>query len=239
MKVDLHGVELTVENDKRFWNEVKQWEPETFEIVKRYASQEKAFIDIGAWNGVVSLFAANHYNSVFSVEPDVVAFEKLLRNIELNGLLNVSAKNVAVSNTNGSTILNIADKGDSMSSLIPRHEGFSVTNQVQTVETETFESLISFLKKPIGLIKMDIEGGELLVIPEMLEYLEANRPPLYVSFHPFWFPEEEKGYQILWFAEALFAIYLVVRDAQFNEVTKEQFIEGMNDNSFTYVFDTK
>lgn len=239
MKVDLHGVELTVENDERFWNEVKQWEPETFEIVKHYGSQEKAFIDIGAWNGVVSLFAANHFNSVFAVEPDVVAFEKLLRNIELNAMLNISAQNVAVSDHKGITILNIADKGDSMSSLIPRHEGFSVTNQVQTVETETFENLISFLKKPIGLIKMDIEGGELLVIPEMIDYLQEHKPPIYISFHPFWFPEFGKGYEILSLAEMLFRVYPIVRDAQFNEVTKEQFIEGMNANSFTYVFDIK
>lgn len=239
MKVDLHGVELVVEKDEKFWSGVKYWEPETFDIVKKYASHEKAFIDIGAWNGVVSLFAANHFNSVFAIEPDLVAFDKLLRNIELNGLLNVSAKNVAVSNTNGSTILNIADKGDSMSSLIPRHEGFSVTNQVQTVSTETFETIISFLKKPIGLIKMDIEGGELLVIPEMLDYLEANRPPLYVSFHPFWFPEDQKEALIKWIAEALFSIYPVVMDGQLTVVSMDEFIVGMNNNSFSFVFDTK
>jgi FkbM family methyltransferase len=238
MKVDLHGIEFEVAGDEHFWTKshLDLWEPETFNIVKMFASNEKAFIDIGAWNGVVSLYASHFYNSVLSVEPDVTAFDKLNRNIELNGILTIKSVNVALSNTNGSSILNISGKGDSMSSLLPRNEGFATTNDFQGVETKTFESLISHIKKPIGLIKMDIEGGELFVIPQMIDYLQENKIPIYISFHPFWFPEENKGYQILWLAEALFGIYPVVKDAQLNIVTKEEFIEGLFDNSFSYLF---
>jgi hypothetical protein len=86
---------------------------------------------------------------------------------------------------------------------------------------------------------MDIEGGELLVIPDMLEYLEYNKPPIYISFHPFWFPENSKETKIEYFASMLFGIYPVVRDGQLNIVSRDEFIEGMHSNSFSYLFDTK
>jgi hypothetical protein len=53
------------------------------------------------------------------------------------------------------------------------------------------------------------------------------------------FPENEKDSFIVDFADYLFGIYQVVRDGQFNLVTKDEFINGMLSNSFTYVFDTK
>jgi FkbM family methyltransferase len=239
MKVNLGDFEFDVFNDKRFWNDVQNWEPETFEIVRYYADPKKAFIDIGAWNGVVSLFASALFKEVIAIEPDVIAFDKLVKNIQGNKLKNVFCRNVALSNTNGSSILNLSNAGDSMSSLLPRDTEQFPTVDFQSVETKTFENLISVFYNEIGLIKMDIEGGEIFVIPNMLEYLEANNPPIYISFHPFWFPEKEKQEYIIDFADYLFAIYPVVRDGQFNPVSKQQFIDGMTANSFSYLFDTK
>ena len=38
-----------------------------------------------------------------------------------------------------------------------------------------------------NFIKMDIEGGELLVLPSMEKYLEKEKPILYLSMHPHFF----------------------------------------------------
>ena len=89
MKVNLAEFEFDVANDKTFWNEVETWEPETFDIVKQYADPKKSFIDIGAWNGVVSLYASGLYKEVIAIEPDLIAFDKLIRNVQLNNLKNV------------------------------------------------------------------------------------------------------------------------------------------------------
>ena len=35
----------------------------------------------------------------------------------------------------------------------------------------------------VGFIKMDIEGGEMIVIPAMSEFLKLNKPVLYLSLH--------------------------------------------------------
>jgi FkbM family methyltransferase len=239
MKVNLGDFEFNVFNDKRFWNDVQNWEPETFEIVRYYADPKKAFIDIGAWNGVVSLYASALFKEVIAIEPDVIAFDKLVKNIKGNKLKNVFCRNVALSNTNGSSILNLSNAGDSMSSLLPRDTEQFPTVDFQGIETKTFETIISAFDIEIGFIKMDIEGGELLVVPSMIDYLTEHKTPIYISFHPFWFPEDSKQDKILAFASLLFGIYAVVRDAQFNQVSKKQFIEGLNTNSFSYLFDTK
>lgn len=236
MKVDLNGIEFKVQSDVEFWSTVKDWEPETFKIVEMLSSPNKAFIDIGAWNGVVSLYASHFYNSVLAVEPDVTAFDKLNKNIELNGILTIETKNVALSNTNGSSILNISGKGDSMSSLLPRNEGFAITNDFQGVETKTFENLISHIKKPIGLIKMDIEGGELLAIPQMKDYLAKEKPPIYISFHPGWFPQDEIGNSLYNLSVILFCIYPNVLDVNLNKVSQAEFIDSMTGPFPSFLF---
>jgi FkbM family methyltransferase len=239
MKVNLGEFEFEVKGDKQFWPNIQNWEPETFEIVKQYADPKKAFIDIGAWNGVVSLYASALFKEVVAIEPDVIAFDKLFKNVQANKLKNVFCRNVAISNTNGSSILNLSNAGDSMSSLLPRDTEQFPTVDFQGIETKTFENLISAFDIEIGFIKMDIEGGELLVVPSMIDYLTDYKTPIYISFHPFWFPENSKQDKILAFASLLFGIYPVIRDAQFNQVSKDQFIEGLNANSFSYIFDTK
>jgi FkbM family methyltransferase len=239
VKVQLREFEFEVSGDELFWPGVHLWEPETFDIVKRYADPHKSFIDVGAWNGVVSLYASHLYNNVIAIEPDINAFDKLTKNINLNSCLNVTCQNLALSNANASSILNLSRAGDSMSSLLPREDLLFPIVDVQGVETRTFKYVVSWFNMEIGFIKMDIEGGELLVIPDMIDFLSENKTPIYISFHPFWFPEESKGHQILWLAEALFGIYPVVRDGQLNQVSRDQFIEGMNANSFSYIFDKK
>jgi FkbM family methyltransferase len=239
MKIQLREFEFEVSGDPEFWKSVDLWEPETFDIVKRYADQSKSFIDVGAWNGAVSLYASHLFNNVVSIEPDVVAFDKLSHNINSNSCLNVTCRNVAISNRDGHDVLHLSNGGDSMSSLINRQtQVFPITGS-QGTETKRFETIIEDSSVEIGLIKMDIEGGELIALPDMIQYLDKNKPPIYVSFHPFWFPENLKEIQIAMFAEMFFYAYPVVRDGQFNEVTKQQFIEGMQSNSFSYVFDTK
>lgn len=239
MEVKLKEFQFEVEGDENFWHGVSHWEPETFDIVKQYADQSKAFIDIGAWNGVISLYASKSFNNVLAIEPDVIAFDKLARNIELNNISNTVYSNIALSYSNGTMVLHQSKPGDSMSSLLPRAGVTFETTGFQGVETRRFEDMIEGIDTPIGLIKMDIEGGELLVIPDMKEYLAKNKPPIYISFHPFWFPEDTKSLEIAAFADLLFGIYPVVRDGQINQVSKDQFIEGMNANSFSYLFDIK
>jgi hypothetical protein len=59
-KVNIRGKEFQVtENQNLFWDQVEAglWEPETFEVLEQFCKEGKTFVDIGAWNGVCSIYA--------------------------------------------------------------------------------------------------------------------------------------------------------------------------------------
>ena len=54
------------------------------------------------------------------------------------------------------------------------------------IETITIENLIeeqNIDPKNISLIKMDIEGGEKVVIPSLVKFLKTYKPVFYISLH--------------------------------------------------------
>ena len=73
-------------HEQPFWDVVQngQWEPKTFAIIERHCSPDHVFIDIGAWIGPTTLFAAGIAKHVYAVEPDPVSVVALKKNIALN-----------------------------------------------------------------------------------------------------------------------------------------------------------
>jgi hypothetical protein len=72
--------------------------------------------------------------------------------------------------------------GDSMTSLLPcpgKEDQASMT--ARGISIEDVESHYDF--NDLGLVKMDVEGGEYLLLPAMEHFLARHRPNLYVSFH--------------------------------------------------------
>src|SRR5262245_20963713 len=71
-------------------------------------------VDIGAHVGVMSIYLAKTYPfiKVYAIEPDPFNYACLIRNLELNGVTNVTAINTAVSSDGGSKTLYV-DVSDS------------------------------------------------------------------------------------------------------------------------------
>ncbi len=71
-------------------------------------------VDIGAHVGVMSIYLAKRYPfiKVYALEPDPVNYACLIRNLELNGVTNVTAINTAVSGDGGRKTLYV-DVSDS------------------------------------------------------------------------------------------------------------------------------
>jgi hypothetical protein len=87
-----------------FWKSVErgEWEPYTFSVLDRFVTPETTVIDIGAWIGPVTLYAAKTAKHVFAIEPDPVAFKELSA---LASVPNVSLFNHAILNRNGKVTL--------------------------------------------------------------------------------------------------------------------------------------
>ncbi|RKX56340.1 MAG: hypothetical protein DRP29_09680 [Thermodesulfobacteriota bacterium] len=171
-----------------FWRKVHKgrWEPFTFEVLEHYLQKNSVFLDIGAWIGVVSLYAAKLCNKVYAIEPDFVAFRYLSWNIELNKAFNIIPLQFALSSKDKSLIsMSVFNEkpGSSETSFIRKAKIDTLSIQVLSLSWETLINLIHPDSNKISLIKMDIEGAEFEIIPSMLDFLREFRVSLYVSFH--------------------------------------------------------
>lgn len=162
------------------------WEPWTLDWIKNYSNKEKAFLDIGAWIGPTSLWASKFNKTVYSFEPDPVAFNHLKINVEKN-TDNVLIYNSAVTdNQYEIDLFSRSGLGSSMSSVVA---GEVFEGTVAGTPIKDILKLDDF-----GLIKIDIEGSERLIIDSFVENL-IDPTPLIFSFHaPFYQNPEDVSY---------------------------------------------
>lgn len=189
IKLSLCGKYMNISPDgnKAIWESMSadQWEQDSLELIADQLSEEDVFIDMGAWAGPIALFAAHYASFVYAIEPDPIVYNQLERNVKLNHSVRdkVVCSPIAISDKNEIKKL-FARKtyGQSSSSLLSR-----ILDQQSTLECEslTFSEYIYQNKiKNVNFIKMDIEGSEFFVLPQMLSTLEKlNFPSLLVSFH--------------------------------------------------------
>ncbi len=132
-------------------------------------------IDIGANQGVFSIFAAAKSAKVFAVEPDPNNYSILLRNIEMNGLQDsIFPINKAVSSTTGAITLYVPERdGTALTGLITTtpvvsamYQTMDVTSMRElTVPTLSFSELLKDVgDTEIDLLKIDVEGAELDIL---------------------------------------------------------------------------
>lgn len=183
-----NDVSFNVTDDKQFayfWNTVfpNHWEDFTFQVLDHYLQPDGNYLDIGSWVGPTLLYAAKKAKHSFGIEPDSVAYEALKKNIKLNSELEekITIINKALSYKSGTmNLYKRTQFGDSSSSLVQ-----SLSAEFHPVAVSTLKDLVGDYKiTDLSLIKMDIEGGEYLLIPSMQKYLKRYKPPLYLSLHP-------------------------------------------------------
>jgi len=181
--IRLHGRNYKfLPEERKFWRKVAagHWEPHTFRILDAFLDQSSIYVDLGAWIGPTVIFAAARCQQVYCFEPDPLAYEQLLGNLRLNDIDNVTSFHGAVYTRNGTVqIGNPAGTfGNSETSIISNNSGGISTPCL------TFDHAMElFGIGAIDLLKIDIEGAEFELLPNMKSYLGTNRPSLYLSTH--------------------------------------------------------
>jgi FkbM family methyltransferase len=166
----------------KFWRRATlgTWEPETLQVLADHLDKERDYLDIGAWIGPTVLYGARKARKVIAFEPDPTAFRYLAWNLELNGIANVSAFPVALSQ--GFGVARMAsfggEAGDSMTSLL---NDAAHGTDVLTIGWDDFVAATDLSK--VSLVKMDIEGAEFEVLPHLIPWLKEHRPALLLSTH--------------------------------------------------------
>lgn len=158
-------------------------EPE-FSILSRMVSRGDWVVDIGANVGFYTKRLAElvgNEGRVIAFEPVPETFVLLVNNLESCGISNVTLINTAVSDTTGvvgmtvPTYLNTGQRN-----YYQAHIASSTDSELRVL-TVSLDAMR--IPKTIGLIKIDAEGHEMLVLKGMRETLRRDRPLLIVEMN--------------------------------------------------------
>ena len=140
----------------------------------------RVLIDIGANIGIYTLSLFRNAKYIYAFEPERENYRRLVNNLKINSITNVKTLRKAVSNQTGKSIslyINRDNKGWHSTSI-------PYSNDIQRVESITLDYFIEKNKiKDIGLIKIDVEGGELNVLAGSRKILKKLRPTVLIEFN--------------------------------------------------------
>jgi FkbM family methyltransferase len=175
---------FVADDQPTFWDRVEagNWEPGTLRVLEDLLGPGALFVDIGAWVGALSLYAAALGAEVVAVEADPRALDQLGRNLAANPELADRVRVVprALAAAGGAVRMGARRKpGDSMSSVLLADGGETWTSPGMTPA----DLASSLPQARVDLVKIDIEGGEYAVLPALAPLLESG-PALLLALHP-------------------------------------------------------
>ncbi len=185
-----------VPEDRKFWRTAagKKWERFTFMFLERCLRADSVYVDVGAWIGPTVLFAAPRCRMVYCIEPDPVAYERLLANLRMNDVRNVRPFHGALGSQNGR--VQIAGHGGF------GHSGFghSTTRVQGALDDDGVAVLAMDIQRfiecwgidKIDVLKMDIEGAEFDLAHSLIEILPTHKPTIHLSLHAPFFAQSER-----------------------------------------------
>lgn len=147
----------------------------------------KVVFDVGAFEGLVTLFLARRAQHIVCYEPNSRNHARLCKNLELNHIQNVTVRKYGLGAmpsmsimTSDPTMAGGATLASSISRTInrrtnARHEEI----QVRTLDQELAEER---LPQP-DFIKVDVEGLELSVLRGAHQVLAKKHPAIYLEMH--------------------------------------------------------
>jgi FkbM family methyltransferase len=146
------------------------YEPETLIALRRYATD--TVIDIGAHEGLVSLWLAQTARIVLACEPNPANVTRLRANAALNPQLRILVVAAAMGATNGEVTFHVIEDGAANGSVLAF--AYAVVAERIQVPMRTIDSLEHDGR--VSLLKIDTEGYELEVLRGAQQLLARDRP---------------------------------------------------------------
>lgn len=166
-------------------------DPAMAKVLRHITRPGHTCIDIGANIGsytILMAFAAGPGGRVFALEPQPEVAADLLKNVALNRLTNVAVLQAALTERDGETPL-FTQAQDATNQMISSLRPGVAPNEreltVKTISARTLEQALG--DRGCDVIKMDVNGAELLLLREMGGLIARCRPSLIVEFRkPLW-----------------------------------------------------
>ena len=159
------------------------------QIINKFADKTKEAIDIGVYRGVYSFKLAQNFKKVHAFEPNPLLYPYLKRNL-YKIINNIQLYNLALSDTEGETELNLPLRSHSM--FKDNIEELFKLGAASIHKENKFINFKSFKVKKqkldnikiegnIAFIKIDVEGHEQNVINGASATIKKNMPTMLVE----------------------------------------------------------
>jgi FkbM family methyltransferase len=143
-------------------------------ILKRLASKDRIFVDVGANLGYYTVRLAQFFKTVYAFEPEPNNFSKLKKSIELNNITNVSLFNFALGSKNEELDFYAGGTGSTFL------KGYLNVPPIKVRVAKGDDILPS-----ADIIKIDVEGFEYEVIKGLAKTIHNFNPYLLIEHHDF------------------------------------------------------
>lgn len=171
------------------WN--GEYDQNDLEFFKSAMSLGEVFYDIGANVGLIAIPLAKFlqergHGKVIAFEPVNVNYQRLRRSIGLNQLANLRVFKLALGDHDGQAEM-VLESGDAQISdnALMRHTVTAAENgSTCSAPLRRLDALSEADSLPnADLIKIDVEGAEVLVMLGGQEFIRRSRPVIYGEFH--------------------------------------------------------
>jgi FkbM family methyltransferase len=198
------GFEVTFVNPKRVygWNPsdprtaiaclvaVGEYEPIETHLLKAIANRSQVVIDVGSNVGYYAVELGKvmgSFSRLLAIEPVLESFKQLQRNVQLNELNDrVNMFMTAVGSSEGTAEIFIPEtSGSSAASTRNLHNEENHSSQIVHVTTVDAIMSSSGLDK-CDLIKIDVEGAELMVLQGATRTIKKHKPVIFAELLRKW-----------------------------------------------------
>ena len=136
----------------------------------------KDIIDVGGWIGDSALILSKYTNSnVYSFEAVSQNFKNLEMTVKMNSLKNVIPIHSALGSHEGTIFIEDSNSGSFTNSI--------ETQKSEIVKLNTLDNFVKMNDLNVGLIKVDIEGGEQDFLKGAIQTINNFRPVLLLSIY--------------------------------------------------------
>lgn len=154
------------------------WEPGVTAVYRQALRPGDVVIDIGANVGMHALLAANLVGpegQVHAIEASPWIHERLRQNLRTNGIYNVTTYNMAATEVPGTVPVFVHDETNLGGTTIVATEA-SRTQRQELVEGRPLGDIVpAEALRAARLIKIDVEGAEIMVVKGMRDLLPTLR----------------------------------------------------------------
>jgi FkbM family methyltransferase len=163
---------------------LSNYEPRLVDTFCSLVAAGMTVIDVGAHVGIYSLLASAKVGSngkVIAIEPSPANARLLRQHLSFNQSRNVEVIEAAVADKLGQITFNYrpnaTDPGSFGNSM-----AYDISGESANVQVRTLDDICSDVSP--ALIKIDVEGAELLALRGAKEILVKSRPTVIVAVHP-------------------------------------------------------